>query len=109
MRGFGKPVVGQPRHAIPGEAVFLAASPKRAPPEVGHMMPERRERPAVCRDRIVGEVAGHDLPQPSPLFGDRLVHSSPQLLLDVLELRPHAVAPGLPLKLEVARGVIFRR
>ena len=26
---------------------------------------------------IVGEVASHDLPQPFPLFGDRLVHSAP--------------------------------
>ena len=54
-------------------------------------------------------MPGHDLPQPFPLFGDWPVHSTPQLLLDLLELRPHAVTPGLPLKLEVARGVIFRR
>src|ERR1700693_483902 len=31
---------------------------------------------------------------------DSLVHSLPQLRLYFLELRPHAVAPGLPLKLE---------
>ena len=28
------------------------------------------------------------------------MHSPPQLRLDFLKLRPHAVAPGLPLKLE---------
>jgi len=35
------------------------------------------------------------------LFRDRPVHALSHLRLDVLELRPHAVAPGLPLKLEV--------
>jgi hypothetical protein len=34
------------------------------------------------------------------LFGNWPVHSTPQLLLDLLELRPHAVTPGFPLKLE---------
>jgi hypothetical protein len=34
------------------------------------------------------------------LSWDRLVHSPPQLRLDFLELRPHAVALGLPLKKE---------
>src|SRR5262249_47709136 len=71
----GKPAVDQFRHPIPREAVLLAAAPERSTPEVGHVMPERRER---------------------------LVHSPPQLRLDFLELRPHAVAPGLPLKLEVS-------
>jgi hypothetical protein len=39
---------------------------ERSPPEIGHIMPERRERPAIGRDRIVGEVASHDLPQHFP-------------------------------------------
>src|SRR6202049_1904333 len=72
----------------------------RSTPEVGHVMPERRKRPTICGDRIIGEVACNDLPQPVSLIWDSLVHSLPQLLLDFLELRPHAVAPGLPLKLE---------
>src|SRR5262245_20374567 len=37
----GKPVGDQLRHSLPCEAVFLAAPPKRAAPEVGHVMPER--------------------------------------------------------------------
>src|SRR5580704_13206612 len=86
----GKPTVGQFRHPIPREAVLLA----------GHVMPERRERPTVCGYRIIGEVACNDLPQPVSLIWDRLVHALPQLRLDFLELRPHAVAPGLPLELE---------
>ena len=46
------------------------------------------------------EVAADDPSQPLPLLGDRLVHASPHLLFDLLELRPHAVPPGLPFDLE---------
>ena len=63
-------------------------------------MPERRERPTICGYRIVSEMACNDLLQPVTLIWDSLVHSPPQLRLDFLELRLHAVAPGLPLKLE---------
>src|SRR5215831_1968988 len=98
----GKPVVGQFRHPIPREAVLLAAAPERSTPEVGHVMPERRERPTICGYRIVSEMACNDLLQPVALIWDSLVHSPPQLRLDFLELRLHAVAPGLPLKLEEA-------
>ena len=66
------------------------------------MVAECPQRPAVGWHRMVGKVAGDDLPQPFPLLGDRLMHAPPQLLLDLLELRAHAVAPGLPLELEVA-------
>jgi hypothetical protein len=45
-------------------------------------------------------MACHDLAQPVTLSWDSLVHSPPQLRLDFPELCPHAVAPGLPLKLE---------
>jgi len=37
----GKPVGDQLRHPLPREAVFLAAPPKRAAPEVGYAMSER--------------------------------------------------------------------
>jgi len=96
----GKPVVGQFRHSIPCEAVLLAAPPKRSTPEVSDIVAERQERPTICGYRIIGEVACNNLPQPVSLFWDSLVHSLPQLRLDFLKLRPHAVAPGLPLKLE---------
>src|SRR5437588_6722113 len=51
---FREPVVGELRDAIPGGAVPLAASSERAPPEVGHVLPERRERPAAARIRPNG-------------------------------------------------------
>src|SRR5918996_6140823 len=49
---------------------------------------------------MVGEKAGHDLPQPLPLLGDRLVPPPSQLLLDLPELGSHAVASGLPMDQE---------
>src|ERR1700750_2098925 len=98
----GKPVSYQLRHAFPCEPAFLAAPPERSPPEIGHIMPERRERPAIARDRVVGEVASHDLPQPFPLLRDRLIIPTSSHRVNVPQLSPHALAPGFPLKLEVA-------
>src|SRR5262249_990504 len=98
---FGEPVVGELLNAIPGGAVPLAASSERAPPEAGHVLPGR-ERPAIGRNRVVQEVSSYDLPQPFPLFRDGLVPASPQLLLDLLEFRLHAVAPGLPVNQELS-------
>ena len=45
-------------------------------------------------------MACNDLLQPVTLSWNSLVHSQPQLRLGFLELPPHTVAPGLPLKLE---------
>jgi protein SCO1/2 len=42
---YAKPVGDQLRHAFPREPIFLTAPPKRSSPEIGHIMPERRERP----------------------------------------------------------------
>ena len=74
---FGEPIVHQFLHALPGEAILLAAPPKRASPEVGHCMPERPKCPAVCGNCKVGQVPENDLPQPFPLFRDCMVHSAP--------------------------------
>jgi hypothetical protein len=81
--------------SFPREPVFLAASPKRAIPEPYHVAMERSDRRAVRGNRVIGEVASDDLPQPTSLFGYRLMHALAQLLLDLGELRPHAVAPAL--------------
>ena len=99
-----EPVVGERRHPRPRRPILLAASPQRASPESGHVVPEASQRPIVGRNRMVREVAGHHPLQPCPLLGDRLVSTPPQPLLDLLELRLHAVAPGLPLDEEAARA-----
>src|SRR5439155_24148622 len=54
------------------------------------------------RHGMIVVVAFDDLPQPFPLDRDRLVPALPQLLLDGLQLRPHAVSPGFPLEEEFA-------
>src|SRR3954466_13226233 len=95
--GLGEIVVGQLLDPIPCRVVLLTAVPERAPPEAGDLVPEGRECPNVGGHRMVGEVAGDDLFQPFPLLGDRLVHPSPQLLLDLLELCRHAVPAGFPM------------
>src|SRR4051794_33545362 len=101
---FREPSVRQLRHPCPGHPILLAATPQRAPPEVGDMMTEHDKCTSVCRHCVVVEVAADDPCQPLSLFGDRLMHAPPHLRFDHLELRLHAVSPGLPLDLEFARA-----
>src|SRR4051794_21224309 len=98
----GEPILGQLRDPQPCRAVLLAPAPKRASPEIGHVVAEGLERATVRRHPMVSEVAGDDLLQPASLDGDRLMHAPPQGLLDRPDCRPHAVAPALPLELERA-------
>jgi hypothetical protein len=69
-------------------------------PEFSDKVAERVERATVCRHGVVVEVAADDLPWPFPLYGYRLVHAPSHLLFDRSQLRPHAVAPGLPFEQE---------
>ena len=56
----GEPVIGELRHTLPCEAVFLAASPKRSSPEVGHVVPERMHQPIPSQGRWLKQiVTGH--------------------------------------------------
>ncbi len=57
-----EPLSDQLRHVRPRLAIFLAATPKRAQPEIADVVVER------------GEVASDNLPKPTPLFGNRLMH-----------------------------------
>ncbi len=60
-------------------------------------MPEHLQCPTICRHGVIVEVAADNLPQPLALFGNRLVHAPSHLLLDLLQLRPHAVGAGFRL------------
>src|SRR5207342_1181873 len=51
---------------------------------------------------VIGKEPGDNLPQPSPLLRDRLMHSPSQLVLNSSERRAHAVPPAFPLELEMA-------
>src|SRR6266513_3076773 len=81
---FRKPGIHQLRHPFPRHPILLAATPQRAPPEVGHMMPEHIQCLTVGRHCVIVEVAADNPPQPFSLIGDRLVHSPSHLLLDLL-------------------------
>src|SRR5882724_6117843 len=101
---FREPGVHQVRHPSPCEPILLAATPQRAPPEIGDMMPEHMQCMSVGWHCVVVEVATDNGPQPLSLLGDRLVHAPPQFRFDHLELRVHAVPPGLPFDLEFPRA-----
>ena len=51
---------------------------------------------------MVGEESGDDLPQPSSLFGNRLMQAPSQLLLNLSEFRARAVPSRCPLQKEFA-------
>lgn len=59
-----EPRGSNPRHASPRQAISLAATPERAPPQIGDVVAERRQRAPIRRHRVVGEVAGHHRTQP---------------------------------------------
>src|SRR5713226_5994714 len=97
---FWEPFANQPLHPIPVELGPFAASGKYPIPAFGNLGPECHECSKVGRHRVEVEVASDDVPQPLPLYRNRLVHAPPHLLFDHLELRMHAVPTGLPFDLE---------
>jgi hypothetical protein len=66
---FWKPGIHQLRHPFPRHPILLAATPQRASPEVGHMMPEHIQCPTVGRHCVIIEVAADNPPQPFPWLG----------------------------------------
>jgi hypothetical protein len=60
---------------------------------------------AAC---LLFKEAGYDLPQPFPLFGERLMPTPSHFLLDFLEARPHAVATAFSLQREAAAEIVRR-
>jgi hypothetical protein len=95
-----KPCVDQRLHPLPVEVGTLATPGENPMPTACNLGPEEYQRPKVGRDRVVVEVASHDVPQPLPLHGDRQVHAPTHLRVNHLELRPQAVMPGFPCQLE---------
>src|SRR6266511_2360080 len=93
-------------HALPVQAVALAAAPKLRAPVPGYLCPEGPDRSAVAGHGVVGAVPSHHAPQPAPLLGDRLMPASRQLLLDLAELRPHPLRVGDALERETSAPVL---
>src|SRR5579859_7928037 len=92
------------RDPLPARPVFLAAAPKRAMPEDGHMVAKGRQPPGIGGHRVIREISAHHLSQPPPLLRDRSMHPPTQFSFKGFELRPHPIPTSLPLKLEVPRS-----
>src|SRR5215211_1703022 len=97
-----KPVIGQPDHSFPHQAMALAPPPKRLGPEPDDVVTKGTERPIVGRHGVIGIVAHEHLLQPSSLLGDGPMHAPSQLVLDLLQLRYLAVPSALLEDLEPA-------
>src|SRR6516165_10695349 len=88
---FREPGIRQLRHPFPRGAILLAATPQRAPPEVGDVVPKDVQGTTVGRHCVVVEVTADYRAEPFPLRGDRQVHAPSQYGPDLPQLRPHAV------------------
>src|SRR6476661_3380548 len=60
-----KPGVHQLHHPCPRHTILLTATPQRALPEIGDVMPEHLECPTIVGHSVVVEVAADNLLQPS--------------------------------------------
>src|ERR1700722_2291408 len=87
---------------FPCRDVLLATPPERAPPEVDNIEAERTEHANVGGRGVVVEPALDHLAKPLPLSRRRVMHALSQAFLDLLQLRPHAVASALALQEEAA-------
>src|SRR6202022_4941577 len=105
---FGQPVIGDFPCPPPCGFVSLAASFKRSPPDFSHTASERHECRHVCRHGVIGEETPDHLLKPLPLLGYGIMSSPAQLLLDFLEPRTAAVAPGCRRKIEMSPGAQSR-
>ena len=103
MKGsrFRQPGVSELANPLPRRVIPLASPPERAPPEFHYAVTEGAHLPFIRWNGMIGEIASDDLAQPSPLLGDWLMHPPPELFLNLLEFRPHAVAscPAMDAKL----------
>src|SRR3984893_7346739 len=97
-----QPLVRELVDPVPPRAVLLAAPRQRAHPEHHDVVPERWQGVGVGRTCVKGKEACYHLPQPLSLARDRIVHSAPELLLDLPHLGPFTVASGPPKEQEPA-------
>ena len=99
--GLGEKVICQLFDPVPGDPIFLAASPERAPPKVGNVVPERVECPTVCRYRVIFKDSRIRLAAAISLvrgLAGACAVAFPPLIS--LSLHPHAVATGFSLQRE---------
>src|SRR3954447_4112081 len=98
--GLGQPSVGQAASSFPGDPAFLAAARQRLLPEPLDLSSKASQRLAVVGHRVVAVMPGQDAGKPASLVGDRVMHPSPHLGLDRMQLAAHLLLARDPLELE---------
>ncbi len=108
--GGWEPSLSEAAHALPVQAVALAAAPERLEPVPDHPFPESLDRSAVAWDSVIGEMSSQHACQPTGLLGDGPMPAALELVIDHLELGLHPLGdrdapepepPGLVLPAEM--------
>jgi hypothetical protein len=94
--GSREPQRGDAPHAIPGQAMPLAAATQVTQPMPRDLLSELTQGFRVGRDAIVLVMPSEDLPQPVTLLRDGIVTPAFQLALDFLEFGPQALGNRVP-------------
>src|SRR5262249_10384747 len=90
-----------------GRPTCASAATRSDPSGYAAAVVECFQRSPVRWHCVVGEKASDHLLDPRPLLGDWLMHPPSQLLLDLPERCPHAIAPCDPLHEELPTVVAF--
>ena len=90
------PSADEPLHTFPLDASLLAPPFERVMPEVTDREAEVGQSIPVTRHSEVTDMPTHNGLQPLADFRNRVMHSPPQLDLDPLQRRLHALANRLP-------------
>jgi hypothetical protein len=106
---FGKPAFCQSVHSSPDEPVLLAPSAECPPPEPCHPFAKYTQPVQVSWYRVIVEVALDDRFEPLSRLLDWIVHAPAELLLNFLQLRPHALGDRLALYGKVPVPVLVAR
>src|SRR5712692_10926638 len=92
----GQPPLNKPAHPLPGDVPCVTAPRQCAVPEPADLKPEHAYRTAAHGHPVVTDMPTHDLAQPCTHHWDRVVQTSPQLGLDLAQLRLHPLPDRLP-------------
>ena len=87
--GWWKPSLSEASHALPVQAMTLAAAPERLEPAASHLVSEGLDCPAVARHCVIGEMPSQHAGQPFALFGDGQMSATLELVIDLGKLGPH--------------------
>jgi hypothetical protein len=90
--GFRKPSSAQRQHAGPRVPIPLAAATQSVPPQSQQPFSEDRKTVEVSWYRVVVEVALYDRSEPYSRLRHRIVHAPMELLLELPQFGPPALA-----------------